>query len=195
MTETLTFSCSCGQVEGHLNDVSPGSTTHIACYCDSCRMAYAAAGLDTPNRVELVQIMPNRVAFAKGADQIAPIRLTPKGVLRWCAVCCDTPLGTTPGNPKLPVFGLLTDRLAETDALGPIVSYAFVPQANGKTGHEGIGQMLRKTVWPMLKSRLSGRWKTTPFFDGTSPIKPPKMIPRETRDALKSKLQPAIKAH
>lgn len=195
MSETLTFACACGQVEGQLDAVSAANTTHLACYCDSCRMSYAAAGLDAPNRAELLQIMPHRVRFTKGLAHIAPIRLTPKGVLRWRATCCGTPLGTTPGTPKVPLFGLLTDRLTGTTALGPLVAYAFVPQGDGKTRHDGFGQLLRKTVWTMLKTRLSGRWKTNPFFEGLAPIKAPELVTRDARAALKAALPPAVKAH
>jgi hypothetical protein len=42
------------------------------------------------------------------------MRLSEKGLLRWYAGCCDTPLFNTMATPKVPFVGVLTDRLDDT---------------------------------------------------------------------------------
>jgi Family of unknown function (DUF6151) len=44
--------------------------------------------------------------FTKGQDQIEGLRLTPKGLYRWYAKCCNTPVGNTRA-PALPFVSML----------------------------------------------------------------------------------------
>jgi Family of unknown function (DUF6151) len=53
-----------------------------------------------------IQIAPAALRFTKGQDQIEGLRLTPKGLYRWYAKCCNTPVGNTRA-PALPFVSML----------------------------------------------------------------------------------------
>jgi hypothetical protein len=85
--------------------------------------------------------------------------LGPKGLLRWYADSCRTPIGNTPRNPKLSYVGLVHGCLvgtpAEMDAVGG--------------------------------SRMSGTYRQNPFFRaGTDePIVPPHVLTAAQHQALR----------
>jgi hypothetical protein len=164
---TVRLSCRCGKIGGRLTGIDPDIGTHVRCHCDDCRRANAHFGIPGTREegVGLWQTTPDRVKIDEGAVHLRLMRLTGKGVLRWYAGCCDTPLFNTMGTPKLPFVGVLTDRLEATEPLGPIIAEGFVEGTGGKSRHvhggRVVGRFLRRTV----AARLSGRWKETPFFD------------------------------
>jgi hypothetical protein len=115
------FSCRCGGIAGRLTGVDPDKGTHVRCHCDDCRRANAHFGIPGTREagVGLWQTTPDKVKIDKGAVNLRLMRLSPRGLLRWYAGCCDTPLFNTMATPKVPFVGVLTDRLADTAPLGP----------------------------------------------------------------------------
>ena len=110
MSQTVELRCRCGKVEGHLTDASPATTTRVLCYCDDCQ-AYAhwlgrADLLDEHGGSDLVQVAPAALHFDRGADQIRGFRLSPKGLYRWYAICCKTPVGNSLTPTTVPFVGL-----------------------------------------------------------------------------------------
>jgi hypothetical protein len=114
------------------------------------------------------QTTPDKVKVDEGAVHLRLMRLSEKGLLRWFAGCCDTPLFNTLATPKVPFVGVLTDRLDDIAPLGPIVAEGFVEGDDGKSRHVGGGRVARGFVRRALGARLSGRWKDNPFFDTTT---------------------------
>jgi hypothetical protein len=167
---TVRFSCRCGKIGGRLTGIDPDIGTHVRCHCDDCRRANAHFGIPGTREegVGLWQTTPDRVKIDEGAVHLRLMRLTGKGVLRWYAGCCDTPLFNTMGTPKVPFVGVLTDRLDDIAPLGPIVAEGFVEGDDGKSRHVGGGRVARGFVRRALGARLSGRWKDNPFFDTTT---------------------------
>ena len=102
--------CRCGRVQGMATDVSPKTGNHIVCYCDDCQAYAHHLGrtdlLDPQGGSDIVQVAPASLSFDLGADRIVGLRLSPKGLYRWYASCCNTPLGNTLG-PGLPFVGIL----------------------------------------------------------------------------------------
>src|SRR5262245_55678597 len=87
--------CRCGQVGGVVTDPSPHTVNRMVCYCDDCQ-AYAhqigrADLLNDRGGSDVIQIAPAALRFTKGQDRIEGLRLTPKGLYRWYAKCCNTP--------------------------------------------------------------------------------------------------------
>jgi hypothetical protein len=107
------FSCRCNKIHGHLTDIDPDRGTHVRCHCDDCRRANAHFGIpgSRAEGVTLWQTTPDKVKIDEGAVHMRLMRLTSKGVLRWYAGCCGTPLFNTMATPKLPFVGVLTDRV------------------------------------------------------------------------------------
>lgn len=177
----IPFACRCGSVTGILHDVRPSEGTHALCQCNSCRRglelfdmgALAAGG------VEIFQTTPDRIEFLTGLDQMAVMSLSPKGMLRWHARCCGTPMVNTFRSPAMPFAGVLVHSLADSDPLGPVVATGFIPGPGGKQRH----QHLHRVIWRMLKrtlaAKISGRARTNPFFDSAGqPIATPDLAPR-----------------
>ncbi len=190
MAAAVNFACTCGEVQGQLSAVTVQNGLRIVCFCKSCRAAEVHAGQPdpAPEPVDIFQVPSNRVEITKGREKLTPFKLSPKGVLRWQASCCGALVGNTPEDPKLSVFGLCTARVSDPETLGPVRSRAFVPQANGKTKHEGVVALATRTIWNMIANRITGKWRDTQFFADQLPIQTPRTLSKEEKDALMQRL-------
>src|SRR5688572_17648940 len=131
--------CECGVIEGYVT--SPQVAARAVCYCKDCQ-AFARF-LGTSERVlnrqggtDIIATVPRHVHFIKGAEQLRCMRLSEKGLLRWYAACCRTPIGNTPPNPKLPYVGLVRSCLPGSsneidDVFGPSRISLNTASANG----------------------------------------------------------------
>ena len=62
--------------------------------------------LDAAGGTDIFQMPTGRLKLTAGADALRCLRLSGKGILRWYADCCRTPIGNTVG-PRVPVVGLI----------------------------------------------------------------------------------------
>lgn len=184
----LSFSCTCGGLAGEITAEGVASGTHVVCFCRDCRAGQLYLGQPdpAPGPVDIFQMTPDCIRITKGADNLAVMRLGPKGLFRWYASCCNAPLATTTENSKFPFAGFDVKRIAEPELLGPIKTRAYVPQPNGKTKHENPAPALFGLIRRLITARLTGRWRQTPFFDTATgtPTADPMVITREERAAL-----------
>ena len=99
MTKNATLQCRCGEVRGVVTDVSPNTVNRVVCYCDDCQAFLHHLGradlLDAHGGSDIVQIAPASLSFVHGKERIVGLRLTPKGLYRWYASCCRTPLAVS----------------------------------------------------------------------------------------------------
>jgi Family of unknown function (DUF6151) len=127
-----------------------------------------------------------------GIENLACMRLTENGLLRWYAACCNTPIGNTSSNFKIAVIGLVHNYLTDTerslnDAFGPIRMHVHTRYAKGDIKPKSSG-LLTGIFWVtgmILRARLNGSYKASPFFDPESgtPIVIPKVLSnRELND-------------
>ncbi len=182
MATDLTIRCACGALTGVARGLSPKAGNRLACYCDDCQafarfLGRADTVLDPCGGTDVFQTSPARVAFGCGADRLACVRLTPKGLLRWYADCCRTPIGNTPARPGLPFVGLVhaclgaaTDGTPRDAVLGPVRGQVFLRFARGDVRTLGPvkGGVLRhvpRVAKVIVGARLRGDHKRTPFFD------------------------------
>ncbi len=56
--------------------------------------------LDERGGSQIIQVPPKNLTFTQGREVLASMRLTEKGLLRWYAGCCNTPIGNTLITPK-----------------------------------------------------------------------------------------------
>lgn len=184
---TASFSCQCGTVNGAVSNATPAQGNHVCCFCASCRAAalYCGADIAPTDGVALFQVMPEQITLTAGQDQISPFAFGPRNLLRWRAECCGVQLFSSPRNPKMPLVGVIAERLDDPGLIGPVKSRAFVPKKDGKTGHENTPALLR-VIGRMLLTRLSGRWRQTPLFDVDSltPVKPVILISKTEKATL-----------
>lgn len=195
--------CRCGHVTGRATGVSPGTVNRAMCYCDDCQAAAHHFGrpdlLDEHGGTEVVQLAPAALTFTSGADKLGALRLSPKGLHRWHARCCQTPLGNTltPGIPfvGLPIgaFPSLTEAAARDEAFGPLrarIQRKFAigtPPADGTLAGLRMGLHLVKL---MTHWKLRRTWPH-PFFsrDG-QPRYPITVLTRDERAALRPRCGP-----
>ena len=183
----ITFSCACGQIRGHVDVASPAAGNHLVCHCPDCRASAIHLGQPDPGAARgtgLWQTTPDCVAIESGADKLAIQQLSPKGLYRWYATCCNTPMFNTLRAPRLAFVGIPTDRLSETDPLGPLIGRAFMRGKDGRYRHQGFNRIGFRIARMMLAANLSGRWRRTPFFDGAgNPTAPAHVLTRAERMA------------
>ncbi len=187
-TDPLGFSCSCGALAGHVTADGVRSGTHVVCYCSDCRAGelYFQQADPAPGPVDLFQLSPDTVVIDQGTEHLAAIRLSPKGMFRWYAKCCNTPICTTLKSARTPFAGLSVNCFDDPERLGPVVSKGYVPAADGRRKHESAHRAAWALIKRMAVARLSGRWKQTPFFDKATgaPIVEPRVIDKSERTAL-----------
>ncbi len=186
--EPLAFSCSCGNLRGHIAADALASGTRVGCYCRDCRAAYLYLEQPdpAPGPVDLFLTTPDQISITEGAGFLAPFRLSPRGPLRWRTTCCNTPLCSSGSGPKIPFAGFQTAALSDPDRLGPIVTRVYVPKGDGKTAHRGIMRLIVRLLPQVLAARVSGRWRKTPFFTAGSgdPVAEPTVLSGQERAAL-----------
>jgi hypothetical protein len=156
--------------------------------------------LDARGGTDVIQTLPKNVAFTQGIEALACMRLTEKGLLRWYAGCCNTPLGNTLANFKISFIGLVHSCLETPDrplqeSFGPVRVWINTKSARGnpKPKTVGIGTTL---VWFMaqpMRARIDGSYKQTAFFlkDKGTPIVPPKVLSGAERANVMKAVQAA----
>ncbi|HZH44457.1 MAG TPA: DUF6151 family protein [Lysobacter sp.] len=190
----LPLQCRCGTVQGELD--AGRAYTRATCYCKDCR-AYARflgvpGVLDAAGGTDVVPAAPAAVRFTQGSEQVVCMSLSPKGILRWYAACCRTPLGNTPRDPKVPYVGLVT---ACFGAPSQAVDATFGPRDRIVLNTQSATAPVRATplgfalgglriVAGILGAKLR-RERVSPFFDASGrALREPEVISRETRAAL-----------
>jgi len=182
------FACNCGALSGHVSAHGIKNGTRAVCYCADCRagVLYLGQPDPAPGPVDVFQTSPDSVKITQGAEHLRLMRLGPKGLFRWYAGCCNSPLANTLAKPTLPFAGLHTDRFADKDALGKIRARGFVPQPGKPSKTKGAAAMVLGIISRMATSRMSGRWRQTPFFDVETglPVAKPEIPSKEERAKL-----------
>lgn len=186
--------CRCGTVRGTLAD--PGATMRAVCYCKDCRAWAEVLGreadlLDGAGGTAIVAAQPSNVRFTQGLDRLACASFSKRGLLRWYASCCRTPMGNTVRNPKQHFVGLARAALDPAPLpgeSGPPSIRLFTPSATKPVsatpvamGLSLVGILARATV-----AIATGRWKRNPYFadvraDPAQPLRTPQVIDRSTR--------------
>ena len=120
MTAHHRLQCECGRFQGRVDLIAV--VNRGTCYCKDCQaFAYflgrAERILDERGGSDIVQTSPQAVQFTRGAENLACVRLTPKGLMRWYARCCNTPIGNTLSNYRMSFVGLLHACLVDPGAL------------------------------------------------------------------------------
>ncbi len=184
----LRFSCRCGSLSGHLTPGAEKLGSRILCHCADCRAVELYHDCPDPSGsgVDLLQLNPDMVHIDQGAAHLSLLQLSPRGLFRWYAGCCGTPLFNTPRTPKLPFVAVRSALFDDPDRLGRVIAQAFIPKRGKPPVHKGAARMTYKLMTRMIPARLSGRWRQTPFFDIATgaPVSPPLVLSKQDRAAL-----------
>jgi hypothetical protein len=198
MRDQIGLHCRCGEVRAVVAGVSPHSVNRVVCYCDDCQAFAHQLGradlLNAQGGSDIVQLAPSAISFVQGQDRIAGLRLTPKGLYRWYATCCNTPVGNTL-SPSIPFVGVVVqafeggapavDQTAGKPIGAILGKFAVGKPPAGSTGLN-LGLMIR-AIRKVLGWRVRGETWPHPFFErhARAPIYPVTILSRGEREALR----------
>ena len=181
MKMDIPLKCSCGSLKGTALNVSPDTGNHLICMCDDCRsyvqhLKREKDILDANGGTEIFQLTPAQIKFTAGTQNLRCLRLTPKGLLRWYAGCCNTPVANTLPTPKIPFAGIpvfffdfASVNQQSSSVLGPIRERIFGRFGIGVlppgTQQKASPALLLRTLRILFISKLKGMEKPHPFFD------------------------------
>jgi hypothetical protein len=192
--------CKCGTLHGFVK-VDLNSSRGI-CYCKDCQLfahflGNSAEVLDEHGGTEIVPTTPKNVRFTQGIESLASMRLSDKGLMRWYAKCCNTPIGNTPANYKVAYVGLVHSCL-ENDGVPLDQSFGISrmrvntqsARGNVKLKQQGIFGAVTKFAAMLLRERFNGGYKLTPFFhvDSGAPIVVPYVLSKQEWQVLRRQI-------
>jgi hypothetical protein len=194
MAVTVELHCRCGEVAGRVDNAARDTTNRMVCYCDDCQAFAHYLGradlLDANGGSDIVQVAPASLRYVRGTDRIAGLRLKPKGLHRWYAACCKTPLGNTLG-PAIPFVGILAQAFrAPDDVFGPPVGRVYGKFAVGTApaGSTTLNlRLLGRAIGKVAGWKFRGETWPHPFFDRATraPIYPITVLSHDEREALR----------
>jgi hypothetical protein len=187
-------------------ELSPHGGNHAVCYCDDCQafahfLGRAGDALDSHGGTEVFQMSPARIALAAGTERLACMRLSPRGICRWYATCCNTPIGNTAPTGGIPFIGLIHRCIERPDddpslekSLGPLRGRVFTKFATGDAATMPAGTPV---LVPLLRFagfalwwRLRGDHRRSLFFDPRTLA--PSVTPRVLSLAEREQLRRAV---
>lgn len=126
---------------------------------------------DAMGGAEFVATRAEHVVFEAGTEHLACLSLSEKGLLRWYAACCSTPIANTTRDWKFSYVGLIHTCL-KADAASFERSFPKLQmRVNTSSARQSPQRMLLKTAAALLgfmprviASRVSGSYRRTPFF-------------------------------
>lgn len=199
MERVVELQCQCGHVGGRLAHVGPQSVNRVICYCADCQSFAHYLGradlLEAQGGSDIVQVAPSALSFHRGSERIEAVRLSPKGLYRWYASCCKTPVGNTV-SAAIPFIGLGVHVFEG----GPGQADELLGKPRGSIyGQYAIGNppagstklnvpLIVRSLGMVLMWRLSGKTWPHPFFDraARAPKLPVKILSLGERESLRS---------
>jgi hypothetical protein len=196
------FQCACGTVTGEI--AHPERAMRAVCYCHDCQayarlLGAADRTLDASGGTDVLATQSKYVRFTSGLEQLACMSLYPKGLLRWYAKCCNTPIANTPRGWKLPYAGMVHTCMRQPQPLEesfPRVQLRVntqsasgpVPQDRSVRGLLSFASVMARLGF----ARLRGAYRSTPFFGPHgSPVVGVTLAERAAVDAAKRAQTPA----
>lgn len=184
-----------------MRDASPGDGARLTCYCTDCQAFVFYLDreddvLDAWGGSELFQILPEKFEITKGHDKLAAVTVTGRGVMRWYASCCKTPLVNTAVSAKVPFLGsfLRSFPADSRDAvIGPSKGRVFDRSAwsEPQTGKaRSVVAIMGRNLARIVLARINGGWKANAFFDTDRdlPLVAPYRLTAEERTAIDARI-------
>jgi hypothetical protein len=190
--------CRCGRLQGVL--AADARCVRAVCYCRDCQTyAHAlkdpATVLDERGGTDIVATLQQYVTFEQGREALACLSLSERGLLRWYASCCDTPIANTARDPKLSYLGLVHTCLGDSrEALDAAYGATRIP-VNTEHAKEGLDESSFWTrliavlgiIRRVLGARMSGAWKRSAFFGADlQPVVKPRVLTLEERERARA---------
>jgi len=147
--------------------MSPVTAVRARCFCADCRAAELYHNQPDPGEggVDLLMVDPAKLTIDQGIEQLATIKIYPRGIRRWYAACCGARFFNTLDTPRFVFITVRTNRLADKEAAGPEQAQAFVPLRNGKTKHKNATRLYLPMMARSLGRMFNGKWRDNPLYD------------------------------
>ncbi len=190
--------CSCGTLKGYV--VHPERVNRVVCYCRDCQAFAHFLGrqtdiLDVQGGSDVIQTIPANVVLTAGSEALACMRLTDKGLLRWYAKCCNTPIGNTLANHRVSFVGLLHNVLDNSGksldgSFGPVRMWSFTKSAKRPVEVPSLSLIvgIGRFAAMVIRARIDGSYLRTPFFVTSTgaPIVTPQVLSAGERERLRN---------
>jgi len=183
----INLKCACGAVQGKTADIDKNVGNRIVCCCDDCQsfaeyLKQEDAVLDQYGGTDIFQMPISHMKISQGHDQIACVKLSEKGMFRWYAKCCNTPIGNSLGS-QMPFIGVvhnfMDNALTRDEDLGSVRGYLQTKYAKKdvvEQNHSPFKATLR-TIFKVLIWKLKGLNTPSVFFDNNGdPVAKPKVL-------------------
>ncbi len=188
--------CACGALQGELTTTA--TVNRGLCYCKDCQafahaLQRAECTLDAQGGTDILQTSPQSVRIASGHEQLACLRLTPTGLLRWYARCCNTLIGNTPPSRTISFVGLIHtcfDRAA-LDSIALPAMQVWTQSARGepKPRRRLALRGVLGLAGIVIGARFTGSYKSNPLFDANGqPIALPRVLGNDELQTLRAKV-------
>jgi len=188
--------CRCGKIKGYV--VRPDMAKRAVCYCKDCQafarfLKRADTVLDEHGGTAIVATVPKLVHFTQGLEALACMSLSDRGLLRWYASCCNTPIGNTPRSFKTPYVGLIESCLKSNspslqESFGPVRMVLNTKSARGRVKSTPASNLvaLLGVMKSVIGARLSGAYRPNPFFatETGAPVARPRELTKAERERV-----------
>ena len=185
--------CRCGTFQGYV--ARSTSAVRAVCYCKDCQ-AFArflgTQGITDPDGgTEVVATLPRHVRLTAGLEALSCLSLSERGLLRWYASCCNTPVGNTPRNRKLPYVGLVHNCLeGGASSIASTFGTRRVAVNTQSARNDVQSTPVASTVAVVglmasaIVDRLGGAYRDNPFFaaDTGAPIRSVRVLSSAERE-------------
>jgi hypothetical protein len=187
----MEIQCECGKFQAELKKFPKETPGRLRCYCDDCQtyMRYLKRTdlLDANGGTEIIPAYPSDVRILEGKEYLKCTRLSATGMYRFSTTCCNTPVVNT--DPRRPWAGFLRRVYTTKDpnkleqALGDVRAGIMGKFAHGTpppgTANTFDFKGLIAVMPFILKGKMLGRHKPSPFFEGETPIAPSHVLTKE----------------
>ena len=190
-------------LRGTAHNITPETGNRVVCMCDDCQayaryLGGAQSVLDEHGGTDIFQATPSQIVLAEGTEHLRCLRLSSKGLLRWYAGCCRTPVVNTVASFRVPFVGIVHSFMdfegscTRREALGPVIAYT---QARYAVGEPPVGAhprapfgLIVRSLRLLARAVLKGAHKPSPFFTlGTGePVVEPMVLSGPEREKLRA---------
>lgn len=177
----LELRCRCGTLRGKVIDFSKTKTNRMICLCDDCQayahfLGCASDVLDVNGGTDIFSVTPSQWKLVAGAEHLQCLRLGPKGMYRWYAGCCKTPLANSMASPQMPfagTFSILVDPSKgphkADELLGPPRARMLAKYAIGPVSKDAYQTVSPGIIWSIIRFLIPAlvrrAHQPSPFFN------------------------------
>ncbi|MBJ7539367.1 DUF6151 family protein [Marinomonas transparens] len=191
----IKLKCACGSVQGTTTNVTGKSGTRVVCCCDDCQSfahyleqesdasEQKVDVLDQYGGTDIFQMPIASLKITQGNEHVSCMRLSPKGIHRWYAKCCNTPIGNTmdAGVPFVGVIHNFMDNEATREAdLGKSrghIMVKFATQHVPENLQVSFFKITLRVLAKLLIWKLKGLNKPSVFFkENGDPVVEPNVL-------------------